>query len=166
MQGPGKLRHDPPEEAGGFDELPSPKVVRRSRDARRRSCPWCGDVSPRIRQVQRILHDLGDPASGRPRVIHLTYSQHYCPACRKYFNTDMSDLAPRGSHYTHRVIDRAVRLVVEDGWPYRAATSCLVRDLRVFVPYTTIRNWVEAEERGDPDNAAGVSRRRSGRSIR
>ena len=54
------------------------------------------------------------------------------------------DLAPPGSHYTHRVIDAAVRLVVEAGLPYRAAPLRLWRDHRVLVPFATIRNWVEA----------------------
>ena len=54
-----------------------------------------------------------------------------------------SDLAPLGSHYTHRVICLAVRLVVEDGLPYRAASWHLWRDHRVFAPYATIQNWVE-----------------------
>jgi hypothetical protein len=45
---------------------------------------------------------------------------------------------------TNRVIDLAVRLVVEDGLPYRIASWHLWRDHRVFVPYATIQNWVEA----------------------
>jgi hypothetical protein len=38
----------------------------------------------------------------------------------------------------------AVRLVVEDGLPYRVASWHLWRDHRVFVPWATIQNWVEA----------------------
>jgi hypothetical protein len=56
----------------------------------------------------------------------------------------MTDLAATGSHYTRRVVDTAVRLVVEDGLPYRCAGWALWRDHRVFVPYATIQNWVEA----------------------
>ena len=74
----------------------------------------------------------------------MIYSQHYCTRCRKYFNADMTDLADPGSHYTRRVVDTAVRLVVEDGLPYRTASWSLWRDHRVFVPYATIQNWVEA----------------------
>ena len=48
------------------------------------------------------------------------------------------------SAYTHRVIDIAVRIVVEDGLPYRPASWHLWRDHRVFVPFATIQNWVEA----------------------
>jgi hypothetical protein len=55
----------------------------------------------------------------------------------------MSDLALPKSHYTHRVVALAVRLVVEDRLPYRAASWHLWRDHRVFVPYATIQNWVE-----------------------
>ena len=94
--------------------------------------------------AQRALHDLGDLLSGRPHEIQLTYSVHYCSKCRKCFNADMSALAPPGSHYTQGVIDLAVRLVAEDGLPYRTASWSLWRDDRVFVPFATIQNWVEA----------------------
>jgi hypothetical protein len=94
--------------------------------------------------MRRTLHDVGDLVSERPRDLHLTYSQHYCCKCKRHFNADTSDLAPPKSHYTHRVIVLAVRLVVEDGLPYRTASWHLWRDHRVFVPYATIQNWVEA----------------------
>ncbi len=35
-------------------------------------------------------------------------------------------------------------LAVEDGLPYQAASWHLCGDLRVFVPFATIQNWVEA----------------------
>jgi hypothetical protein len=44
----------------------------------------------------------------------VAYSQHYCAACDLFFNADLADLAPPGSHYAQRVITSAVRLVVED----------------------------------------------------
>ena len=53
-------------------------------------------------------------------------------------------MALPGSHYTHRVTAMAVRLVVEDALPYRAASWHLWRDHRVFVPWATVENWVEA----------------------
>ena len=83
-------------------------------------------------------------ATGRPVDLLVSYSSHHCSTCKKYFNIDLSDLAPPGSHYTHRVIDLAVRVVVEDGLPYRPASWHLWRDHRVFVPFATIQNWVEA----------------------
>src|SRR4029453_3420533 len=72
------------------------------------------------------------------------YSRHFCARCQLHFSADLSDLAPPGSHYTHRVISLTVRLVIEDGLPYRAASWHLWRDHRVFVPCATIQNWVEA----------------------
>jgi len=57
---------------------------------------------------------------------------------------DLSDLAAPGARYTHRVVAAAVRAVVEDGLPYRLACWRLWRDHRVFVPWATIQNWVEA----------------------
>src|SRR5262249_48720883 len=99
----------------------------------------------------RTLHDLGNLDMWCPRHLLVTYSQHYCTKCRKYFSADLSDLAPPGSRYTHRVIDLAVRIVVEDGLPYRPASWHLWRDHRVFVPFATIQNW---------DEAGGKKRRR------
>ena len=124
--------------------LHSLKLVRRSRNYEHRPCPECGKSCPRERVRTRILHDLGDPLGGRPRDIHLTYSQHHCTRCRHSFNADMSDLAAPKARYTHRVGALAVRLVVEDGLPYQTASWHLWRDHRVFVPFATIQNWVEA----------------------
>ena len=60
--------------------------------------------------------------------------------------------------YTHRVVSLAVRLVVEDGLPYQAASWHLWRDHRVFVPFATIQNWVEAGgEKGGPPNGDDLS---------
>ena len=144
MPGPGEYLPDATEGITRVEDLPKPKIIQRSRDFRQQPCPHCGKNAYRDRRVTRVLHDLGDLVSGRPHDIHLTYSQHYCTKCNKYFNADMSDLAPPGAHYTHRVISLAVRVVVEDGLPYRPACWHLWRDHRVFVPYATIENWVEA----------------------
>lgn len=144
MSGPGEYVADPTEGITRVEDLPKPKVVRRSRNYSRRPCPWCERSCFRKRTFERTLHDLGDLVGGRPRDLHVTSSQHYCCKCQRYFNADMSDVALPKSHYTHRVTSLAVRLVVEDGLPYRAASWHLWRDHRVFVPYATIQNWVEA----------------------
>jgi transposase len=144
MPGPGEYVADWTEGITRVEDLPKAKCVARSRVFSHRPCPGCGRSCYRHRTGQRTLHDVGDLVSERPRDIHLTYSQHYCCKCRRYFNADTSDLALSGSQYTHRVIALAVRLVVEDGLPYRAASWHLWRDHRVFVPFSTIQNWVEA----------------------
>jgi hypothetical protein len=144
MSGPGEYRADCTEGITRVEDLPKAKVIRRSRNFSHRPCPECERSCYRHRTLERTLHDLGDLVRERPRDLLVTYSQHYCCKCKRYFNVDMSDLALPKSHYTHRVVAMAVRLVVEDGLPYRAASWHLWRDHRVFVPYATIQNWVES----------------------
>ena len=152
MAGPGEYRPDVTEGITDVKDLPQPKIVRRSRSYARRRCPWCGYSAYRDKTFKRRLHDVGDLAANRPRDLEVTYSQHCCSQCGKYFPADLSDLADPGCHYTRRVVALAVRLVVEDGLPYRSASWHLWRDHRVFVPFATVQNWVEA---------AGKKRRRA-----
>ena len=153
MSGPGAYLPDSTEGITKPEDLPQPMVVRRSRNFKQRSCPRCDRPSGRNSVHTRILHDVGDLVGGRPCDIHLVYSQHYCTKCCRCFNADMSDYALPKAHYTHRVVSLAVRLVVEDGLPYQAASWHLWRDHRVFVPFATIQNWVEAGgKKGGPPN--------------
>jgi transposase len=148
--GPGEYRPDPTEAIQRAEDLPQAKRLHESRNYPYRTCPTCGRAAYRDRVFRRQLHDLGDLVSGRPCELELVYSQHYCSRCRKYFSVDVSDLAPPGGRYTHRVMALAVRSVVEDGLAYRPASWRLWRDHRVFVPFATIQNWVEAGgEKGD-----------------
>lgn len=163
MWGPGEYVADSTEGITRVEDLPKPKRVERSRNYSRRPCPECGRGCYRHRTRQRTLHDVGDLVWERPRELHVTYSQHYCCQCDRYFNVDISDLALPDSHYTHRVVALAVRLVVEDGLPYRGASWHLWRDHRVFVPFSTIQNWVEAGgKKGTTARRRRLSRRRAG----
>ena len=144
MDGPGRYEPDSPQGLKSIEDLPKPKIIRRSQSYRSQPCPECGHRASRVRTVQRTLHDLGDPRSGRPCDILFRYSQHRCSQCNAYCSANNEALALRNSHYTHRVVNMAVRLVVEDGLPYRGASWHLWRDHRVFVPWSTIKNWVEA----------------------
>lgn len=140
---PGRYIPDATEGITRVEDLPQACVRRRSRNYRRRRC-GCGRTAYRHQIGSRTLHDLSTVQSGRPLDLFVVYSKHRCPRCGRNFSADLSDLAPPGSHYTNRVIDLAVRVVVEDGLPYRTASWHLWRDHRVFVPYATIQNWVEA----------------------
>jgi len=120
--------------------LPPAKLVSCSRNDERRPFARRGQSCPRDRIFTRTLHDLGDPVAGRPHDIRLTYSQHHCTRCRRFFTADLSDLAAPRARYTHRAV--AVRLVVEDSLPYQAASD-LWRDHRPFVSFATIQDWVE-----------------------
>lgn len=144
MLGPGRYEPDPTQGVTRKEDLPEPIRVHKNRHYRHRPCPQCGHRTSRLRTVGRTLHDVGDPDTGRPRDLAVRYSQHHCRRCNCYFNAQMDDLATPKSHYTHRVVSLGVRLVAEDGLPYRAASWHLWRDHRVFVPWSTIKNWVEA----------------------
>jgi ribosomal protein S14 len=141
---PGRYIPDQTEGITRVEDLPPPRLQDRSRNYRRRRCPCCGRAAFRNDVGRRKLHDLSNLQSGRPLDLSVVYSKHRCVRCGRTFSVDLSDLAPPGSHYTNRVIDLAVRVVVEDGLPYRTASWQLWRDHRVFVPYATIQNWVEA----------------------
>jgi hypothetical protein len=116
------------------EDLPKTKVCIQSRNYRRSRGSYCGRGAYRDRLSRRTLHDLGNPFTGRSRDIVVFYSQHHCSRCRKYFHVDMSDLADPGSHYTRRVIDIAVRLVLEDGLPYRGPPDILPLNHRQALP--------------------------------
>ena len=157
MFGPGEYVPDSTEGIVDPNALPKPTLVPEDHNYEHSPCPRCGQLAYRHKSGQRTLHDLGDLKTGRPIDLVVTYSSHYCSKCRKYFNVDLSDLALPGSHYTRRVIQLAVRLVVEDGLPYRPASWHLWRDHRVFVPFATIQNWVEAGgKKGPPTDGRGL----------
>jgi hypothetical protein len=142
--GPGEYRADATEGITLPEQLPPTQVLSLNRIFRRLPCPRCGQSAPHLRSLRRTLHDLGDPLTGRPRDLLLDYSQHRCRRCNLYFHADTSDLADPYAHYTHRVVHTALALVAEDNLPYRQASWHLWRDHRVFVPFATIQNWVEA----------------------
>ncbi len=144
MFGPGAYRPDPTEGITQHEDLPAPQIMRRQRTATRHRCPRCGHRAYRDKQKQRLLHDLGDLRTGRPKDLQITYAHSYWPPCRCYFPTDLSDLAPPTSADTHRVMALAGRIVMEDGLPSRPASWHWWRDHRVFVPCATLQNWVEA----------------------
>lgn len=164
---PGVYVPDPTEGVVRIEDLPKAQIIETSRNVPTHICPKCQRPATRLRTVCRTLHELGDMLEGRPRELHVTYSQHRCRHCMHYFNADMLDLATPGGHYTHRVVAIAVRCVVEDGLPYRTASWHLWRDHRVFVPWATIQNWVEAAgEKKPPPRRTKVSRRRTGQFQR
>jgi hypothetical protein len=144
MLGPGEYVPDVTEGITSVADLPKPRIECRSRNYKARRCPHCGRRAGRYAVAARSLHDLGDPRSGHPIDLIVSYSRHHCPHCDCYFAIDLSDLALPKCLYTRRVQQLAVRLVAEDGLPYQSASWHLWRDHRVFVPWATIQNWVEA----------------------
>src|SRR4029434_10193117 len=101
------------------------------RTSTRQACPRCGHQAYRDKQFQRTRHDLGNLDLWCPRDLVVTYAQPYCTKCPKYFQAALSEVAPPGSQYTHRVIALAVRLRLGGGVPSRAARWRTWRDQRV-----------------------------------
>lgn len=141
---PPKYRPDRTEGITKVEDLPAPKILRRFRAARKMRCPKCGYHAYRDKTIYRRIHDLGDPKTDRPVDLEVICGQYYCSCCDNYFNGDLTDLTDRYGKYTRSVMEMAIKLVVEDGIPYRPASWHLWRDHRVFVPWATIQNWVES----------------------
>jgi hypothetical protein len=154
MIGPGEYVPDITEGITRPEDLPPPRIVRRRRVYRKRPCPRCGHKALRYAIDSRRLFDLGDLQARCPVEVHVTFSRHRCRVCHRCFAADLSALAVPKSLYTRRVQSVAVRLVVEDALPYRWASWHLWRDHRVFVPYATIQNWVEAAGKKKPDRSS------------
>jgi len=144
MFGPGEYVGDDTEDITRVKDLPPAQVFICRRSYARLPCPGCGDIAHRVNQFERGLDDLGDLLTERRRRVQLTYSRHHCSGCGLYFHAELPFwVLPRGA-YTRRVVNLAVRLVIEDGLPYRTASWHLWRDHRVFVPFATVQNWVES----------------------
>ena len=122
MSGPGQYVPDPTAGITDPKDLPPAKIVRRSRNFKHLPCLQCGKSCFRNRTCTRVLHDVGDLGTGKPRDIELVYSQHRCTKYNKFFDADTSGYSLPKARDTHRVVSLAVRLVVEDGLPYQAAS--------------------------------------------
>ena len=166
MGRPGEYVPDVTEGITRIEALPETHVEQRRAVFLARPCPRCSRRAGRHALATRTLHDLGDPRDGRPVDLVVTFSRHRCGACGCCFAADISALALPKCLYTLRVQRMAVRLVVEDGMPYRDACWHLWRDHRVFVPFATIQNWVEAAgEKMRRGHARRLPRRGPGRLL-
>ena len=159
MFGPGRYVSDPTEGIVNVKDLPVPTCMAYDRNHKHTPCPRCGGRAPRHTSGQRLVHDLGDVSSGWPVDLLGTSSSHSCAHGQKPLNIDLSDVVPPGSHSTHRVIDLAVRVVGEDGLPYRPASGHRWRAPRGCVPFATLQHWVEA---GGKTGARAQERRVAG----
>ena len=143
--GPGAYLPDRTEGITRVEDLPSPVFARRSRNYRHRPLPTLRPLLLPRDGRGGILHDLGFPLRDRPRRLQVVYSKHYCAACRARTSTPTwrtwlrpAVTTPAGSSAWRP------GSAVEDGLPYRTASWHLWRDHRVFVPFPTIQNWIEA----------------------
>ena len=160
MPGPGEYRPDPTVGITRIEDLPKPKIRFQSRNYRRRPV-HAADIAPTaIGSVVAPSTTWAIPFTGRPRDIDRDLLPALLLALPQVLQRrhGRSGRTPAVTILRH-VVDIAVRLVVEDGLPYRVAGWTLWRDHRVFVPYATIQNWVEA----GGEKAAAADRHRLSR---
>ena len=105
----------------------------------RRPCPDCGRLAKRRSAGVRQLRHLG---INYPVVLEVHYSKHYCPACGKYFNAPMEDLAEAGSLFSNVVKERALASVFIDQLPLQKVVERMLRDFNVHIPLSTLESWV------------------------
>ena len=167
MEGPGEYLPDVTEGITRVEDLPKPRIVKRSRNYKRRPCPSCGRSAYRDRVVRVHPARSGRP-EGRPPggpgghllpapllpLRHLLQRRHGRPGPAQ------GPLhPPRGGH--GRPAGGGGRLALSHGQlaPWR--------DHRVFVPFATIQNWVEAGgKKAEQHVATAVSGRGPGRLLR
>jgi len=150
MCGPGASRPDPTAGMSALAHVPPPAIVFARRPYTHHACPRCGDQAYRDTPDQRTLHAVGPLALWCPRARGGTSAQPYGTQCRTDVQAARSALAPPGRPYPHRGSERAVRLGVEEGGPYRPARGPLWRDHRVFGPFATRQPWGEAGGKQGP----------------
>lgn len=121
MAGPGEYVPDSTEGIFRLEDLPKPYLERRTRNWSSRPCPRCAHRAGRYCTGSCTLHDLGHLRTDRPVDVVVSFSRHRCRPCGCCFPADLSDMALPNCQYTRRVQHLAVRLVVEDGLPYRSA---------------------------------------------
>ena len=82
MTGPGEYVPDVTEGITRVEELPKPRLERRSRNWPARPCPRCRHRAGRYAVGRRTLHDLGDAQANRPVDLVVTFSRHRCKLTR------------------------------------------------------------------------------------
>lgn len=105
-------------------------------------CPRCGGLGVRHSIGRRTLREVG--VSG-PVLLTVTYSKHYCEACRRHFSLPMEHLAAPKAHFTNRVRRAAVDMVLRNAMSLEEASRRMRGRYYVHVPVTTLHDWVVAD---------------------
>ena len=86
------------------EDLPTPLVVSRDTQLPPPRRPSAAAVAAATRPADASCTTWAASSTTGRVICSVGYSRHSCACCQRYFNADLSDLAPPGSHYTHRVI--------------------------------------------------------------
>jgi hypothetical protein len=121
--------------------IPGYEQLHYQRDVHIASCPHCETPCCRRREFQRQVWDLTDPPRLGPRLLKVSYSQHFCRECESYFTASVSDLGLTKCQYTNRVIMLVLSYMKTQQLSYRDTSLAVCRRHGLCIPFATIRNW-------------------------
>lgn len=100
-------------------------------------CPECGTLSKRRSKDKVFYRDLN---LDKPTVLCVTVGNYYCPKCRRHYRNELP-FAVKGSHFTKRVIDTAIKAVDRDNMSFNNIPERLRDDFNVDVSCSSTRRW-------------------------
>ncbi len=112
---------------------------------RKHPCPRCGGAGRRHSLRQRVVFHIRPGATVR---LTLRYRAFACRSCGRAYSTDLRDIAPEGSRYSHAVRAAALGLVAS-GKTLQEASMELMRSHGLDLPHTTIHDWTKETAHGD-----------------
>lgn len=107
-------------------------------------CDRCQQPARRVWNVTRSAVDID---LDHPVLLAVNVSVHYCSRCRHYFRAQPPFLRP-DSIYSHRVVQKAIETVFQDGLAWRRVGGRLARDFWVRPSEKMIRLWCAAYATG------------------
>lgn len=103
-------------------------------------CDRCQQPAHRVWNVTRTAVDID---LDHPVLLAVNVSVHHCSPCRHYFRAQPPFLRP-DSIYSHRVVQKAIEAVFQDGLAWRRVAGRLARDFWVRPSEKMIRLWCAA----------------------
>ena len=126
------------------------KIVTRDLAKRRTPCEYEGcDGMASIHKYRKTrFGDLGNGPGDDKAFLDVKYGVYHCTTCKRHFTQKLKEgTYGRGhSHFTKRVHDRAIKLVLESNKSLLDAVRYMNRTYGTAIPITTLSDWVRREK--------------------
>ena len=126
------------------------KIVIRKLSKRRTPCEYedCDGMASIHKYRKTRFGDLGSGPGDDRSFLDVEYGVYHCPKCNKHFTQRLPEGAyERGhSHFTKRVHDKAVSLVIDKKKPLLEAVRYMNHQYGTAIPMTTLSDWVRREK--------------------
>lgn len=126
------------------------KVVTRDVSKRKKPCEYenCDGTASIHKYRTTRFGDLGNGPGGDVSYLDVRYGVYYCPTCDRYFTQKLYEgTYDRGhSHFTKRVHDKAVNLVIDKKQPLVEAIRSMKHQYGTEIPLATLSDWVRREK--------------------